>query len=102
MLALLSICVSRVILHLSGVLPPAQRGHLWARALPPHLHHVGDDLACRLLMWAEKMPLGACGFRWLKIHLSNLYRYNKAKTNFDERAAFTDDHREDIYDSVFL
>jgi hypothetical protein len=26
MLALLSICVSRVILHLSGVLPPAQRG----------------------------------------------------------------------------
>ncbi|KAJ7875287.1 DNA/RNA polymerase [Mycena olivaceomarginata] len=69
-----------------------------AYPLPPHLNHVGDDLSRGLLMFAEKKPLGARGFRWLKIHLSNLYGYDKA--NFDERAAFTDDHMEDIYDSV--
>ncbi|KAJ7700572.1 hypothetical protein B0H14DRAFT_3173795, partial [Mycena olivaceomarginata] len=40
----------------------------------------------------------ARGFRWLKIHLSNLYGYDEA--NFDEHAAFTDDYMEDIYDSV--
>ncbi|KAF7345060.1 DNA-directed RNA polymerase [Mycena venus] len=69
-----------------------------AYPLPPHLNHIGDDLSRGLLMFAEKRPLGARGFRWLKIHLSNLYGYDKA--NFDERAAFTDAHMDDIYDSV--
>ncbi|KAF8174680.1 hypothetical protein K438DRAFT_1980150 [Mycena galopus ATCC 62051] len=45
---------------------------------------------------ARAKSLGARGFRWLKMHLSNLYD----KTNFDERAAFTDTHLEDIYDSA--
>ncbi|KAF8130913.1 hypothetical protein K438DRAFT_1555549, partial [Mycena galopus ATCC 62051] len=63
------------------------------RAYPllPHLNHIGDDLSCGLLTFAEKKPLGARGFCWLKIHLSNLYGYD----NFDERAAFTDTHLED-------
>ncbi|KAF8127344.1 DNA/RNA polymerase [Mycena galopus ATCC 62051] len=69
-----------------------------AYPLPPHLNHIGDDLSRGLLTFAEKKPLGARGFRWLKIHLSNLYGYDKA--NFDERAAFTDTHLEDIYDSA--
>ncbi|KAJ7260885.1 hypothetical protein B0H12DRAFT_1106881 [Mycena haematopus] len=69
-----------------------------AYPLPPHLNHIGDDLSRGLLMFADKKPLGARGFRWLKIHLSNLYGYDKA--NFDERAAFTDAHMDDIYDSV--
>ncbi|KAF7331179.1 DNA-directed RNA polymerase [Mycena sanguinolenta] len=69
-----------------------------AYPLPPHLNHIGDDLSRGLLMFAEKKPLGARGFRWLKIHLSNLYGYDKA--NFDERAAFTESHMDDIYDSV--
>ncbi|KAJ7657863.1 hypothetical protein DFH06DRAFT_1197343 [Mycena polygramma] len=69
-----------------------------AYPIPPHLNHIGDDLSRGLLIFAEKMPLGERGFRWLKIHLSNLYGYDKA--NFDERAAFTEAHLEDIYDSA--
>ncbi|KAJ7160872.1 DNA/RNA polymerase [Mycena filopes] len=69
-----------------------------AYPLPPHLNHIGDDLSRGLLKFAEKRPLGARGFRWLKIHLSNLYGFDKA--NFDEREAFTHDHMDDIYDSV--
>ncbi|KAK7055086.1 DNA-directed RNA polymerase [Favolaschia claudopus] len=69
-----------------------------AYPLPPHLNHIGDDLSRGLLMFAETKPLGARGFRWLKIHLSNLYGFDKA--NFDERAAFTESHMDDIYDSV--
>jgi DNA-directed RNA polymerase len=69
-----------------------------AYPIPPHLNHIGDDLSRGLLMFADKKPLGARGFRWLKIHLSNLYGFDKA--NFDERAAFTEKHIDDIYDSV--
>ncbi|KAJ6542761.1 hypothetical protein B0H19DRAFT_957630 [Mycena capillaripes] len=69
-----------------------------AYPIPPHLNHIGDDLSRGLLMFAEKRPLGERGFRWLKIHLSNLYGYDKA--NFNERAAFTEAHMDDIYDSV--
>ncbi|KAJ6526642.1 hypothetical protein DFH09DRAFT_1187655, partial [Mycena vulgaris] len=69
-----------------------------AYPIPPHLNHIGDDLSRGLLIFSEKKPLGERGFRWLKIHLSNLYGYDKA--NFDERAEFTDTHMEDIYDSA--
>ncbi|KAJ7145775.1 hypothetical protein C8R44DRAFT_826911 [Mycena epipterygia] len=69
-----------------------------AYPIPPHLNHIGDDLSRGLLTFAEKKPLGERGFRWLKIHLSNLYGYDKA--NFDERAHFTEEHMEDIYDSA--
>ncbi|KAJ7682848.1 hypothetical protein B0H17DRAFT_1181809 [Mycena rosella] len=69
-----------------------------AYPIPPHLNHIGDDLSRGLLVFADKKPLGQRGFRWLKIHLSNLYGYDKA--NFDERAAFTEEHLDDIYDSA--
>ncbi|KAF7313242.1 DNA-directed RNA polymerase [Mycena kentingensis (nom. inval.)] len=69
-----------------------------AYPIPPHLNHIGDDLSRGLLIFAEKRPLGERGFRWLKIHLSNVFGYDKA--NFEERVAFTEDHLDDIYDSV--
>ncbi|KAJ7737868.1 DNA/RNA polymerase [Mycena maculata] len=69
-----------------------------AYPIPPHLNHIGDDLSRGLLIFADKRPLGERGFRWLKIHLSNLYGFDKA--NFDERVAFTEAHLDDIYDSV--
>lgn len=46
----------------------------------------------------ESRPLGERGLRWLKIHLSNVYGFDKA--NFDERVQFVEDHLEDIYDSA--
>ncbi|KAJ7206038.1 DNA/RNA polymerase [Mycena pura] len=69
-----------------------------AYPIPPHLNHIGDDLSRGLLIFADAKPLGERGFRWLKIHLSNVFGFDKA--NFDERVAFAEDHMDDIYDSV--
>ncbi|EPQ55698.1 DNA/RNA polymerase [Gloeophyllum trabeum ATCC 11539] len=69
-----------------------------AYPMPPHLSHIGDDLSRGLLKFGEAKPLGARGLRWLKIHLANLYGYDKG--NFDDRAIFTEQHLDDIYDSA--
>lgn len=59
---------------------------------------MGDDLSRGLLIFGEGKELGKTGLRWLKIHLSNLYGYDKA--SFDERERFADEHIEEIYDSA--
>lgn len=69
-----------------------------AYPIPPHLNHVGDDLSRGLLLFGEAKPLGERGLRWLKIHLSGLYGYDKA--TFDERVEFVHKHLDDIYDSA--
>ncbi|KAI0070874.1 DNA/RNA polymerase [Panus rudis PR-1116 ss-1] len=69
-----------------------------AYPIPPHLNHLGDDLSRGLLKFGEAKQLGERGLRWLKIHLSNLYGYDKA--SFDERVRFVEDHIEDIMDSA--
>ncbi|KAI0299035.1 hypothetical protein B0F90DRAFT_1730231 [Multifurca ochricompacta] len=69
-----------------------------AYPLPPHLNHIGDDLSRGLLLFGEAKPLGERGLRWLKIHLSNLYGYDKA--TFDERVEFVHKHLDDIFDSA--
>ncbi|EEB87029.1 hypothetical protein MPER_15811, partial [Moniliophthora perniciosa FA553] len=43
-------------------------------------------------------PLGARGLRWLKIHLANLYGYDKA--SFSERVEYIDARLEQIFDSA--
>ncbi|TFY82948.1 hypothetical protein EWM64_g1061 [Hericium alpestre] len=69
-----------------------------AYPIPPHLNHIGDDLSRGLLLFAESKPLGEHGLRWLKIHLANLYGYDKA--TFEERAEFVHQHLEDVFDSA--
>ncbi|KAB5591012.1 DNA-directed RNA polymerase [Ceratobasidium theobromae] len=69
-----------------------------AYPIPPHLNHIGDDLSRGLLLFAESRPLGQSGLRWLKIHLANVFGYDKA--SFDEREKFTDEHIEEIKDSA--
>lgn len=69
-----------------------------AYPIPPHLNHIGDDLCRGLLLFAEKRSLGASGLRWLKIHLANLYGYDKG--SFDERLQFVQDSLDDIFDSA--
>ncbi|KAF8450112.1 hypothetical protein BGX38DRAFT_1092142 [Terfezia claveryi] len=66
--------------------------------IPPHLNHIGNDLCRGLLMFHEERKLGENGLRWLKIHLSNVYGFDKA--SFEERAKFTECHMDDIRDSV--
>ncbi|KAL8846800.1 MAG: hypothetical protein Q9221_008128 [Calogaya cf. arnoldii] len=70
------------------------------RAYPmsPFLNHMGADLCRGLLTFGVGKPLGLNGLKWLKIHLANVFGYDKA--SFEERIAFAEDHRGDIYDSA--
>ena len=69
-----------------------------AYPIPPHLNHIGDDLSRGLLLFAEARPLGASGLRWLKIHLANLYGYDKG--SFEERLQFVQNNLDEIFDSA--
>ena len=59
---------------------------------------MGDDLSRGLMKFGEAKPLTERGLRWLKIHLANLYGYDKG--TFDERVQFVEKHLEDVYDSA--
>ncbi|SPO26009.1 related to RPO41 - DNA-directed RNA polymerase, mitochondrial [Ustilago trichophora] len=69
-----------------------------AYPMPPHLNHIGNDLCRGLLMFADSKPLGKAGLRWLRIHISNVFGYDKA--SFGEREQFAIDHEAEIRDSV--
>lgn len=69
-----------------------------AYAIPPHLNHLGNDMCRGLLMFWEKKPLGEQGLRWLKIHLANVFGYDKA--SFAEREQFAEDNVKNIFDSA--
>ena len=70
------------------------------RAYPmaPFLNYMGSDNARGLLLFAQGKELTESGLWWLKIHLANVYGYDKA--SFKDRARFTEDHLAEIYDSV--
>lgn len=70
------------------------------RAYPisPFFNYMGADNVRGLLLFAQGKKLGPGGLSWLKIHLANLYGYDKA--SFTERQDFTMEHIADIYDSA--
>ena len=70
------------------------------RAYPmaPFLNHMGADNVRGLLLFAQGKELTESGLLWLKIHLANVYGYDKA--SFEERQQFTESHLPEIYDSV--
>jgi DNA-directed RNA polymerase len=69
-----------------------------AYPLPPMLNHIGSDVARGLLKFAYRKELGTVGLQWLKIHLANLYGYDKA--SLKEREQFAMDNLTEIYDSA--
>ncbi|MCO5557946.1 hypothetical protein L7F22_011520 [Adiantum nelumboides] len=69
-----------------------------AYPIPPHLNHMGNDLCRGLLLFADAKPLGRSGLRWLRIHLANVYGYDKA--SFAEREQFAIDHEADVRAAV--
>ena len=70
------------------------------RAYPmaPFLNHMGADNARGLLLFAQGKELTESGLWWLKIHLANVYGYDKA--SFKDRVRFTESHLAEIYDSA--
>ena len=70
------------------------------RAYPisPILNHMGSDFSRCLLRFANGKELGTVGLQWLKVHLANLYGYDKASLR--EREQFTMNNLHEIYDSA--
>jgi DNA-directed RNA polymerase len=69
-----------------------------AYPIPPILNHIGADSARGLLKFAHGKELGTVGLQWLKIHLANLYGFDKA--SLKEREQFAMDNLSEIYDSA--
>ena len=69
-----------------------------AYPVPPYLNQMGADNARGLLLFAKGRRLGSGGLRWLKIHLANLYGFDKA--SMTDREQFTVDHMDDVLDSA--
>lgn len=69
-----------------------------AYPLSPHLNHLGNDLSRSLLKFWEGRRLGVSGLRWLKIHVANVFGYDKY--SFEEREKFVDTHMEEVFDSA--
>lgn len=69
-----------------------------AYPVPTYLNHMGADHVRGLLRFSKGKPLGEKGLMWLKVHLANVYGYDKA--SLKDRAAFSTEHLEDVYDSA--
>jgi DNA-directed RNA polymerase len=69
-----------------------------AYPIPTYLNHMGADNARALLRFANGKELGENGLRWLKVHLANVYGYDKA--SITEREAFTMENLDNIFDSA--
>ena len=70
------------------------------RAYPmaPFLNHMGADNARGLLRFAEERILGPSGLWWLKVHLANMFGYDKA--SLQERVNYAEEHLSDVIDSA--
>ena len=69
-----------------------------AYPVPPYLNHMAADNCRGLLLFGQGKELGASGLTWLKVHLANVYGYDKA--SLTERRDFATDHLKEIYDSA--
>ncbi|KAF2750323.1 DNA-directed RNA polymerase mitochondrial precursor [Sporormia fimetaria CBS 119925] len=69
-----------------------------AYPIPPLLNHIGADMSRGLLLFANGKELGESGLQWLKIHMANLYGYDKA--SLKDREIFTDNNLDNILDSA--
>jgi DNA-directed RNA polymerase len=69
-----------------------------AYPVPPILNHIGADLARSLLRFGNGKELGTVGLQWLKVHLSNLFGFDKA--SLKDREEFAMSNLNEIYDSA--
>jgi DNA-directed RNA polymerase, mitochondrial len=67
--------------------------------MPPHLNHMGADICRGLLQFSEARPLGDGGFRWLLIHLANVYGVVD-KQSFEHRMMWSLENLQNVLDSA--
>lgn len=75
---------------------PDYRGRIYPACTD--LSTVANDLTRSLLLFEKAKPLGAVGWRELRLHLASLHGSTK-KLSFDERLKWVDEHWDDILDS---
>ncbi|KAK4227188.1 hypothetical protein QBC38DRAFT_478541 [Podospora fimiseda] len=69
-----------------------------AYPIPTYLNHMGADHMRGVLLFAKGKELGESGLRWLKVHTSNVFGFDKA--SLQEREDFTTQNLENIFDSA--
>ncbi|KAI9683599.1 MAG: DNA-directed RNA polymerase [Trizodia sp. TS-e1964] len=69
-----------------------------AYPIPPYMNHMGADNCRGLLLFADGKELGTSGLTWLKVHLANLFGFDKASLR--DRAEFAMNNIANIYDSA--
>ena len=69
-----------------------------AYPVPPYLNHMGADHCRGLLIFGTGKELGEGGLKWLKVHLANVYGFDKA--SLKEREEFADKNLKHIYNSA--
>ncbi|TDG46587.1 hypothetical protein AWZ03_007025 [Drosophila navojoa] len=67
--------------------------------VPPHLNHLGSDLARSMLIFDQAQPMGVDGFSWLKLHCINLTGLKK-RDSVRERLLYAEEIMPDILDSA--
>lgn len=90
--------VARAYLHETFYFPHNCDFRGRAYPMAPFLNHMGADNARGLLVFAHGKELSSEGLWWLKVHLANVYGYDKA--SFQERVEFTETHLSEVRDSV--
>ncbi|QJD54801.1 putative RNA polymerase [Pseudomonas phage MR6] len=73
------------------------RGRLYYRGTP---NPQGSDAAKAVIQFARKKPLGPRGAYWLKVHIANCFGFDKL--GFDARAAWTDQHWDELQQGLEL
>ena len=69
-----------------------------AYPIPPYLNHMGADHCRGLLKFGEGKQLGEMGLVWLRVHVANVFGFDKA--SISERRDFAIEHIDDIIDSA--
>ncbi|XP_037957761.1 DNA-directed RNA polymerase, mitochondrial [Teleopsis dalmanni] len=67
--------------------------------IPPHLNHLGSDLARSMLVFDQPKPLGTDGFVWLKLHCINLTGLKK-RDSVHSRLLYAEKIMDQILDSA--
>lgn len=69
-----------------------------AYPIPTYMNHMGADHMRGLLRFSKSRELGERGLMWLKVHLANVYGYDKASIR--DRETFAMDNLPNILDSA--
>lgn len=69
-----------------------------AYPVPTYLNHMGADHVRGLLRFSKGKELGERGLMWLKVHLANVFGYDKA--SLKDREAFAMENLENVVDSA--